>query len=306
MEVYIDDMLVKLARAWDHFQHLSETFEILRKYNMKLNPKKCAFGVATSKFLRFLVSNRGIKVNPTQIKVIEEISDVLISKKKYGILPEDKKKSQLLRMKAARYCLIEGNLYRNRGPLAWCLGPSQTEYMMREVHVGHCGNHAGRRSQVKTLRRAGYYWPKMKDEAEKFIARCDKCQRYANNMHRLAELLNSIISLWPFMKWGMDILGPLPQASGKIRRIKRQVAKSATGVLWAYRITTKIRMGETSFSLIYGTKALIPVEKGEPSTRYTHANEESNEEELRTNFDLTEERREAALVRMAAQKQRIE
>nr|XP_016453036.1 PREDICTED: uncharacterized protein LOC107777510 [Nicotiana tabacum] len=81
MEVYIDVMLVKSTQAEDHFQHLSTTFEILRRYNMKSNPKKCAFGVASGKFLGFLVSNRGIEVNPAQIKAIEEIPDILTSKK---------------------------------------------------------------------------------------------------------------------------------------------------------------------------------------------------------------------------------
>jgi len=48
---------------------------------VKLNLKKCAFGVASGKFLGFLVSNHGIEVNPTQIKAIEEIPDMLTSRK---------------------------------------------------------------------------------------------------------------------------------------------------------------------------------------------------------------------------------
>ena len=51
MEVYIDDMLVKSTTAELHIAHLSEAFQILRKYNMKLNPSKCAFGVLDGKFL---------------------------------------------------------------------------------------------------------------------------------------------------------------------------------------------------------------------------------------------------------------
>ncbi|XP_070016023.1 uncharacterized protein [Nicotiana sylvestris] len=65
-------------------------------------------------------------------------------------------------------------------------------------------------------------------------------------------------------------------------------------------------MGETPFSLVYGTKALILVEIGEPGTRYNQATEESNEEEMRINLDLLEERRETALIKMDAQKQIIE
>ncbi|XP_070050916.1 uncharacterized protein [Nicotiana tomentosiformis] len=51
------------------------------RYNMKLNPEKCAFGITSGKFLGFLVSNRGIEVNPAHIKAIEEIPDILTSKK---------------------------------------------------------------------------------------------------------------------------------------------------------------------------------------------------------------------------------
>ena len=49
MEVYIDDMLVKSTIAELHIAHLSEAFHILREYNMKLNPAKCAFGVSAEK-----------------------------------------------------------------------------------------------------------------------------------------------------------------------------------------------------------------------------------------------------------------
>jgi len=76
MEVYIDDMLVKSLQAEDHLTHLQETFDILRKYNMKLNPEKSAFGVGSGKFLGFMVSNRGIAINPDKIKAIEDITFV--------------------------------------------------------------------------------------------------------------------------------------------------------------------------------------------------------------------------------------
>ena len=70
MEVYIDDMLVKSTTAELHIAHLSEAFQILREYNMKLNPAKCASGVSAEKFLGFIVNNRGIKANPDKIKVV--------------------------------------------------------------------------------------------------------------------------------------------------------------------------------------------------------------------------------------------
>ena len=70
MKVYIDDMLVKSTTAEFHIAHLSAAFQILREYNMKLNPTKCAFGVSAKKFLGFIVNNRGIEANPNKIKVV--------------------------------------------------------------------------------------------------------------------------------------------------------------------------------------------------------------------------------------------
>jgi hypothetical protein len=73
VEVYVDDMLVKSKEEDDHLEDLRETFETLRKYQMKLNPSKCAFGVYSGKFLGFMVSQRGIEANPDKIKAILEM-----------------------------------------------------------------------------------------------------------------------------------------------------------------------------------------------------------------------------------------
>ena len=56
IEVYINDMLVKSKECPDHEKHLQETFELLRRYDMKLNPLKCAFGVNSGNFLGFMVT----------------------------------------------------------------------------------------------------------------------------------------------------------------------------------------------------------------------------------------------------------
>ena len=71
--MYVDDILVKSLRENDHLDDLRETFNTLRSYNMKLNPNKCAFGVIAGKFLGFMVSQRGIEVNPKKIRAIMEL-----------------------------------------------------------------------------------------------------------------------------------------------------------------------------------------------------------------------------------------
>ena len=66
-------MLVKSLCEEDHLDDLRETFNTLRSYIMKLNPNKCAFGVTVGKFLGFIVSQRGIEVNPEKVHAIMEL-----------------------------------------------------------------------------------------------------------------------------------------------------------------------------------------------------------------------------------------
>ncbi|KAL0409949.1 UNVERIFIED_CONTAM: Retrovirus-related Pol polyprotein from transposon opus [Sesamum latifolium] len=70
VEVYVDDMLVKSKKAADHVKDLEETFSVLRKYKLKLNPAKCAFGVQGGRFLGFMVTQREIEANPLKIRAI--------------------------------------------------------------------------------------------------------------------------------------------------------------------------------------------------------------------------------------------
>ena len=73
VEVSVDDILVKSNDEADHLNDLREIFNTLCKYKMKLNPTKCVFAVSSRKFLGFMVSQWGIKVNPDKIKAIMEI-----------------------------------------------------------------------------------------------------------------------------------------------------------------------------------------------------------------------------------------
>ena len=67
MEVYVDDMLVKSKEELVHLDDLKETFTTLKQYQMKLNPAKFVFGIASGKFLGFMVSQRGIEANREKV-----------------------------------------------------------------------------------------------------------------------------------------------------------------------------------------------------------------------------------------------
>ncbi|KAL0298209.1 UNVERIFIED_CONTAM: Retrovirus-related Pol polyprotein from transposon opus [Sesamum angustifolium] len=73
MEVYVDDMLIKSEETRNHVEDLEETFAVLRKFKLKLNPGKCTFGVSGGRFQGFMVTQQGIEANPAKIKAILDI-----------------------------------------------------------------------------------------------------------------------------------------------------------------------------------------------------------------------------------------
>ena len=76
MEVYVSDMIIKSKVVSYHVSHLANTFNILRVYRMKLDPLKCAFGVASGKFHGFIVNQRGIEANLKKIQALIEMQSL--------------------------------------------------------------------------------------------------------------------------------------------------------------------------------------------------------------------------------------
>ena len=66
----MDDVIVKSRHVESLVNDLRLTFDNLRKYDIKLNPEKCVFGVPAGKLLGFIVSNRGIEANPAKIRAL--------------------------------------------------------------------------------------------------------------------------------------------------------------------------------------------------------------------------------------------
>ena len=73
MEAYIDDMVVKSRQVKEHLTDLGKVFSVLRGHRLLLNVSKCSFGVSLGKFPGYMITHRGIKVNPNQIKAISSL-----------------------------------------------------------------------------------------------------------------------------------------------------------------------------------------------------------------------------------------
>ncbi|XP_027337412.1 uncharacterized protein K02A2.6-like [Abrus precatorius] len=72
LQVYIDDIVVKSKYKSDHVGHLRQAFERMRKYGLKMNLLKCAFGVIAGQFLGFIVHQKGIEIDNNKAKAIYE------------------------------------------------------------------------------------------------------------------------------------------------------------------------------------------------------------------------------------------
>lgn len=88
MEVYVDDILVKSHTCKGHVEAhaLRRMLERARKFNLRMNPKKCVFGVGSGKLLEFIVNRRGIEIDPTKVKAIYEMPPTKDLKELCGFL----------------------------------------------------------------------------------------------------------------------------------------------------------------------------------------------------------------------------
>ncbi|XP_038688712.1 uncharacterized protein LOC119987881 [Tripterygium wilfordii] len=92
----------------------------------------------------------------------------------------------------------------------------------------------------------------------------------------------------------------------RLEGAKGKWAEELPGVLWSYRTTAKTPIGETPFSLVYGSEVVIPIELELPSARCQWISQSTNDKLLQNNLDTINELREEARVRTAIYQQKME
>ena len=138
---------------------------------------------------------------------------------KEGKLPQGRDEARKLRIKSAKYILMDEVLYK-RGfsqPYLRCLAPDEVNYVLREVHEEACSNHSRTRSLIHKVVCAGYYWPTVQADAKAYVKVCNQCQRFNNVPRQPSEYLTPMMAPWPFAQWELDILGQFPT---KTRQMK--------------------------------------------------------------------------------------
>ncbi|XP_071739546.1 uncharacterized protein [Rutidosis leptorrhynchoides] len=138
-----------------------------------------------------VLEKRSIEAQEVHDLIIKEENTWMKPLREYlelGILPEDKKEARKIRIKAPPYKIMNGALYRKSFLTPWLryVGPNQASMIIREMHEGICGLHSGPRLIVI----------------------------HAKVQNQPKQDMISVLSAWPFSKWGIDLIGPLTEAPG--------------------------------------------------------------------------------------------
>ncbi|XP_070050935.1 uncharacterized protein [Nicotiana tomentosiformis] len=124
---------------------------------------------------------------------------------------------------ARRWFLPEWGNFVQKDPdlnLFKCLDSIKAERIMSEVHSGLCGPHMNRYVLANKILRVGYYWLTMERDCFSFVCKCHQFQIHSDLIHSPSSEFNHMSSHWPFIAWGMNVIGPIePKASNGHRFI---------------------------------------------------------------------------------------
>nr|GFA25524.1 retrovirus-related Pol polyprotein from transposon 297 family [Tanacetum cinerariifolium] len=326
LDAYVDDVLIKRHTKQEILREVEETFQTLRRINMKLNPKKCTFGAEEGMFLGHVVNIKGIKACPEKAEAVinlqspRTLKEIImlrrIRSKTHSYKPEGGRVH--LRPEIRRLTLesieerdilavVEEEGYSWMTPLIeyltkepWfrCVDPLQAEYVVREIYKGSCSMHLGPRSVVAKDIRSVYYWPTMDKDAQNIIRKCDDFQVYRSIYFRQASIDQQT------GQKSQPQLGRRHQS--KVSEENKNWVEEVPHVLWVHRTKIKTSNGHTSFSLTYSTKVLIPIEIGMLSLRCAKIDQAINDEALLLNLDILEKEREKATIQKAKSKAKME
>nr|CAN79729.1 hypothetical protein VITISV_034267 [Vitis vinifera] len=303
VEIYIDDIVVKIKTWSEHAMHLEETFRLMRAYNMKLNLAKCFFGVSMGKFLGFMVMQRGIEVNPNQIRAILETH-----------VHGSKKELQHLTGRLAALGYFIARFTNKLRPLFFTL---------KEVNKTNWTDDCKRAfdepfalwgmdivsplpiaaAQKKLLLIATNYFSKwVESKAYASIKDKDVSKFVWRNIACLYGILQAIVlkikNLYSMPRYPQN--NGQAEATNKtllialkkrLEEAKEKWVDELFGVLWAYRTIPEKPIRTTPFTLAYGIKAIIPTEIGMPTAKTTVQGQRDENQELKIHLDQADKSR---------------
>lgn len=136
-----------------------------------------------------------------------------------GVVRQTLSREEQMRLilKALPYTLQKGVTYKKGQDLVLrrILDPAQVETVLREMHNGVAGGHFSQEIATRKILDAGYWWPAIHKNVVEYCKACDRCKRVGGMANTgLAQLVTSMPAE-PFMKWGLDYIGPIQPMAAK-------------------------------------------------------------------------------------------
>jgi ribonuclease HI len=133
--------------------------------------------------------------------------------------PSDVNKAKRLKHRSRDFAIIKGQLYKKgvSQPMLKCITETEGIQILREVHSGTCGSHLGPRALAAKVIHQGFYWPTIICAANRVTRSCEACQKFSPRSGNPSQFTKLIAHTWPFQRWGLDIVGPLPTAQGNLK-----------------------------------------------------------------------------------------
>ncbi|GKB49611.1 reverse transcriptase domain-containing protein [Tanacetum coccineum] len=285
----------ELSTSFKRFSIINVPRNLNQKADVLSKLASVAFNHLTKEILVEVLSAKSVEVQEMNAIVEEEEDNwmtLIIKSLEEGIWPKDENKARTLRIKINQYVMEGGILFKK----------SYLSPMLRDI-IGHPCTGTPKKWWTDAIHARYTVWfglPRV------FVT------------DNRTQLVNDPFKSW-CEKWKIKQMNTAvahPQANGLVGRIHSLKARSGRervgwvdklpNILWAHRTMLKTSNGETPFSLIYRSEAVIPAEIGIPTYRTIQWNEAQNEEEMRLNLDLVQERRETAMIREAKYKKKVE
>jgi hypothetical protein len=118
--------------------------------------------------------------------------------------------------------MIEGQLYKKgvSQPMLKCVTETEGVQILREVHSGTCGSHAGPRALAAKVIRQGFYWPAMICAANRVTRSCEACHKFSPRSGSPSQFTKLIAHTWPLKRWGLDIVHGSGEPQVHLRRCR--------------------------------------------------------------------------------------
>jgi ribonuclease HI len=131
----------------------------------------------------------------------------------------DVNEAKRLKHRCRDFVLVGDQLYKKgiSQPILKFVTETKGIQILREVHSGTCSSHSGPRALAAKVIHQGFYWPAIICAANRVTRSCEACKKFSLWSGNPLQFTKLIAHTWPFQRWGLDIVGPLPTAQGNLK-----------------------------------------------------------------------------------------